>query len=196
MRSFVQVSAFRLPLLGSILLISGCATLSKEECTVGNWQTIGYNDGVAGYYSNRLAAHAKACAKVGTAPDYQTWERGRVLGLKQYCTVDNAYNIGKRGKTINSVCPAEAASQLQRGNQQGLTLYKLNNDIERDNKLLEKYQDEFEKLREGELLHFKNEKDARAYYIKLPSEFRRITQRITQNEFELRRLSRLYERSL
>ena len=119
-----------------------------------------------------------------------------MLGLKQYCTVDNAYNIGKRGKTINNVCPAEAASQLQLGNQRGLTLYKLNGDIERDNKLLEKYQDEFEKLREGELLHFKNEKDARAYYIKLPSEFRRITQRITQNEFELRRLSRLYERSL
>ena len=189
---------FLLPLsvTASMVLLSSCATLSKEECTVGNWQTIGYNDGVAGYYSDRLAAHAKACAKVGTAPDYQAWERGRVLGLKQYCTVDNAYNIGKRGKTINSVCPAEAASQLQRGNQQGLTLYKLNNDIERDNKLLEKYQDEFEKLREGELLHFKNEKDARAYYIKLPSEFRRITQRITQNEFELRRLSRLYERSL
>ncbi|WP_352289505.1 DUF2799 domain-containing protein, partial [Psychrobacter sp. GW64-MNA-CIBAN-0177] len=85
-----------------------------------------------------------------------------------YCTVNNAYNIGRRGQTINNVCPAETSSQLQRGNQQGLALYKLNGEIERDNKLLEKYQHEFDKLREGELLHFKNEKDARAYYIKLP----------------------------
>lgn len=44
--------------LSSIYLLSGCATLSKEECMVGDWQTIGYNDGVAGYHSERLTSHA------------------------------------------------------------------------------------------------------------------------------------------
>ena len=69
MRLFVRLSAFSLPLLSSIILLAGCATLSKEECTVGNWQMIGYNDGVAGHYPERLASHTKACAKANVAPD-------------------------------------------------------------------------------------------------------------------------------
>ena len=195
MKSVWRLSLFSLAVVATTFSLTSCATLSKEECTVGNWQAIGYNDGVAGHYPDRLASHTKACAKAGVTPDYQAWERGRVLGLKQYCTVDSAYNIGRRGQTMNNVCPAETASQLLRSNQRGLALYKLNSEIDRDNKQLEKYQYEFKKLREGELLHFKNEKDARAYYMRLPSEFRRLSQRITQNEFEIRRLNRLYERS-
>ncbi len=88
--------ALSVPVLASIYLLSGCATLSKEECMVGDWQAIGYNDGVAGYHSERLASHAKACAKASIAPDYQAWERGRQLGLKQYCTTTSAYNVGKQ----------------------------------------------------------------------------------------------------
>ncbi|ALF59441.1 DUF2799 domain-containing protein [Psychrobacter urativorans] len=185
MRSFVQVLALRLPLLGSIVLLAGCATLSKEECTVGNWQTIGYNDGVAGYYSDRLAAHAKACAKVGTAPDYQTWERGRQQGLQQYCTTSNAYNIGKRGRDLNSVCPAALANALQQANQQGQRYYNLNKQLTEDKLLLEKHQAEYIKLRDGEMLDFNTEKEARARLLSLPPELQRIRYRIATTEAKL-----------
>lgn len=185
MRSFTRLSVFSAPILGSIILLSGCATLSKEECTVGNWQTIGYNDGVAGYYSDRLAAHAKACAKVGTAPDYQTWERGRQRGLQQYCTVSNAYNIGKRGHDLNSVCPAALANVLQQANQQGQRYYNLNKQLTEDKRLLEKYQAEYSKLRDGEMLDFSNEKDARARLLSLPPELQRLKYRIATTEAKL-----------
>lgn len=166
MRSFTRLSVFSAPILGSIILLSGCATLSKEECTVGNWQTIGYNDGVAGYYSDRLAAHAKACAKVGTAPDYQTWERGRQRGLQQYCTVSNT-NV------------------LQQANQQGQRYYNLNKQLTEDKRLLEKYQAEYSKLRDGEMLDFSNEKNARARLLSLPPELQRLKYRIATTEAKL-----------
>ena len=70
MRQFVLRPSLSLALLGSIVLLSSCATLSKQECLVGDWQAIGYNDGVAGYQSDRLASHAKACAKASVAPNY------------------------------------------------------------------------------------------------------------------------------
>ena len=61
MRQFGARSSLSLVVLGSMILLSSCATLSKQECLVGDWQAIGYNDGVAGYQSERLASHAKAC---------------------------------------------------------------------------------------------------------------------------------------
>ncbi len=173
----------------SAALLSSCATLSKEECSIGNWQTIGYNDGVAGYYADRLASHAKACAKVGVTPDYQAWERGRTLGLKQYCTVSNAYNIGRRGQRLNSVCPTDSLDKLQLSNQQGFDYYTLNKQLQEDRLLLEKYQTEYNKLRDGEMLNFKNEQEARSRLVHLPVEFQKIKRRIDSNERQIRTLS-------
>lgn len=172
-------------LFGSLLLLSSCATLSKEECKVGNWQAIGYNDGVAGYYADRLASHAKACAKASVAPDYQAWEHGRQLGLKQYCTVSNAYNIGRRGRALNSVCPAAMTNTLQKMNQQGQEYYTLSSQLDDDKRLLEKYRMEFRKLQNGEMLDFKNEKDARARLLYLPTEFQKLSRRIDNTERRL-----------
>lgn len=185
MRLLVRLSALSVPVFGSIVLLAGCATLSKEECKIGNWQTIGYNDGVAGHYPDRLASHAKACAKVGTAPDYQAWERGRQLGLQQYCTVNNAYNIGKRGNDLNSVCPAALTHALQQANQQGKKYYHLNKQLNEDKLLLEKYQVEYRKLREGEMLDFNNEKEARARLLFLAPELQRIERRIASTKTTL-----------
>lgn len=65
--------------VSSVTVLSSCATLSVEECMVGDWQAIGYNDGVAGYPPSRLAAHSKACAKANVTADYKSWEHGRQL---------------------------------------------------------------------------------------------------------------------
>lgn len=191
MQLFARLTALSLPLIGSVLLLSSCATLSKQECTVGDWQAIGYNDGVAGYYADRLASHAKACAKANVAPDSQAWERGRMLGLKQYCTVNNAYNIGRRGRALNSVCPAAMTSTLQQVHQQGREYYTLNTQLDKDKQQLEKYRVEFSKLQEGKMLGFDNEKDARAYMISLPAEFQKISRRIDRTQKQLTLLNQV-----
>lgn len=183
--------ALSLLTLGSICLLSACATLSKGECMVGEWQAIGYNDGVAGYHSERLASHAKACAKVSIAPDYQAWERGRQLGLKQYCTPSNAYNLGRRGRKLNTVCPIALASTLQNANQQGLDYYTLEQQIGEDNRLLDKYQAEFDKLQNGELLDFDNEKEARKRLLYLYTELQNVKNRISNTQKQLNSLSQL-----
>lgn len=187
---FTRLPTCSLPFIASVLLLSGCATLSKQECMVGDWQAIGYNDGVAGYYSERLASHAKACAKASVAPDYQAWERGRQLGLKQYCTVINAYNIGRRGRELNSVCPTAMTNTLQQANKQGREYYTLNSQLNEDRNLLEKYQADYIKLRDGEMLDFKTEKEARARLLSLSAELRRIRYRIDDNEVQLELLNR------
>jgi len=173
----------------SALLLASCATLSVEECMVGNWQAIGYNDGVAGYPPSRLAAHSKACAKANVAADYESWERGRQLGLKQYCTVNNAYNIGRRGLELNRVCPASSTKRLQQANQQGREYYRLNKQLNDDRALLEEYEADYTKLRAGQMLDFEDEKEARRYLLSLPAELRRLEREIIYTERQLSRLN-------
>ena len=61
---------------GAILLaiiltgLSGCATMSGDECMTSDWSAIGYEDGARGYTTDRLASHRKACAKHGVTPDF------------------------------------------------------------------------------------------------------------------------------
>lgn len=183
--------AQRLTILGSIYLLSACATLTKQECVVGDWQAIGYNDGVAGYYSDRLASHAKACAKTSVTPDYQLWERGRQLGLKQYCTVTSAYNVGRRGRKLNNVCPIALASSLQVANQKGLDYYTLDSQLDKDRRLLETAEEEFKKLKNGEMLDFETEKEARARLLSLPIELRDIEHRIYNTQKQLALLNQM-----
>ena len=180
-----------LPLAASILLLASCATLSKEQCAIGDWQAIGYSDGVAGYYADRLSLHAKACAKAGVAPDYQAWERGRQQGLKQYCSADNAFALGRRGQALNSVCPAEVSHRLQNINAQGREYYALSNQLREARNQLKQYQTEYIKLRDGEMLNFKSEKEARARLLSLPARIRRLRQQIADTEAQLESLERL-----
>ena len=192
----VRQLALGLSVFGSIYLLAGCATLSKQECLVGDWQAIGYNDGVAGYHSDRLASHTKACAKASVAPDYQAWERGRKLGLQQYCTINNAYNIGRRGRQLNNVCPITMANTLQSANQKGLDYYTLDSQLDKDSRLLDTYQSEFDKLENGEMLDFSNEKEARARLLSLSDEIRDTKRRIriTQQQLDsLNQSSNFYE---
>ena len=181
----------RLAILGSIYLLSACATLTKQECMVGDWQAIGYNDGVAGYYSDRLASHAKACAKTSVTPDYRLWERGRQLGLKQYCTVTSAYNVGRRGRKLNNVCPIALASSLQVANQKGLDYYALDSQLDKDKRLLKTAEEEFKKLKNGEMLDFETEKEARARLLSLPIELRDIEHRIYNTQKQLSLLNQM-----
>lgn len=174
----VRQAILGVTILSSLWLLAGCATLSKQECMVGDWQAIGYNDGVAGYASERLAAHAKACAKANIAPDYQAWERGRTLGLTQYCTINNAYNVGRRGQQLNTVCPVASINALQRANQQGLDYYALANQLDKEQRLLAVQQVEFDKLEGGAMLNFSTEKEARARLLSLADEIRSSTYRI------------------
>ena len=72
------------------LLLVGCAgrtTVSENQCTAGDWQTLGYRDGVNGHRSSRLLQHQDACVRHGIVPDragYMVgWEEGITYEVKK-----------------------------------------------------------------------------------------------------------------
>ncbi|MCU0775941.1 MAG: DUF2799 domain-containing protein [Ideonella sp.] len=105
--------------------LAGCASLSEDQCRRGDWMGIGQRDGAAGAGPERLAAHAKACQKVGVEPDEAQWRRGWLAGLERYCTGPNGRDVGARGSSYGGVCTGGAEVEFLRGYEIGRQIHNL-----------------------------------------------------------------------
>lgn len=121
----MRAAAFPRILLLSVLVISGCSTLNKEECLAVNWRTVGYEDGIAGYSGDRISQHRKACAKYGVQTDLEQYQAGRAQGLREYCKPGNGYRLGSRGGSYGGVCPADMEDSFVSAFEVGHQLYSL-----------------------------------------------------------------------
>jgi hypothetical protein len=123
---------FPLVLLFAVaLIVTGCASLSKEECLAADWYTIGVEDGSNGQPLGRIGAHRKACAEVGVQPDMARYGQGRDMGLQQFCTRERGYREGERGSSYSGVCPPNLEPMFMQGFLAGQEKYKIKQDIRR-----------------------------------------------------------------
>ncbi|WP_296819031.1 DUF2799 domain-containing protein [Brevundimonas sp.] len=91
----------------SAALLNGCATLSEEQCLVGDWYGIGVSDGASGYAMSRIDDHTEACARHGVSPNMTAYAEGRARGLLSYCTPQVGFREGREGDGYAHVCPAD-----------------------------------------------------------------------------------------
>ena len=112
-------------LISVVLGLSGCASMSADECTMSDWRTIGFEDGAQGYTADRLGNHRKACAKHGVAPDFEAYQSGRSEGLRQFCQPSRGFNLGASGGRYNGVCPGDMEPDFVDAFNSGHTLHNL-----------------------------------------------------------------------
>ena len=105
------------------LTLSGCATLSKDECKVADWRLIGYQDGVAGKSGAALGTYRKDCAEYAVVPDLDAYQAGRAEGLQEYCKADNGYRLGHAGQGYATVCPSHLESDFRAAYNEGREIY-------------------------------------------------------------------------
>lgn len=113
----------------ALLLLSGCASMSGEECAMSDWHTVGFEDGSRGYAADRLGDHRKACAKHGVAPDLRAYQAGRAEGLEEYCQPSRGFNLGASGGRYNGVCSAALEPRFLDAYQSGYQLYNLRSSV-------------------------------------------------------------------
>lgn len=126
MKLIGQVSA----LLTTAALLTGCATMSKEQCLEAgatSWEHIGYVDGGDGHEpDSRLAMHRDACKEVRIIPDRNSYMVGWRNGLVNYCTPEKAYEVGRSGYSSNSrLCPPEIRNLFEDNVDLGRRVYSL-----------------------------------------------------------------------
>ncbi len=117
----------------SLLGLSGCATMSAEECAMGDWHMIGYEDGSMGYTVDRLGQHRRACAKHGVVPDQIEYQEGRRDGLRQFCQPSRGFNLGASGGQYNGVCPGDMEPDFVDAFNTGQKLYNLQSQVNNAN---------------------------------------------------------------
>jgi len=118
-------------LLPGLLLLNGCATMSKEECRQADWYLKGVDDANQGYPLDRVIEHGKACAKLNIVPDMKEYRAGHTKGARLYCVPSKAYDEGRKGAAYNGICAADLEPQFLRAYRDGQELYTIQRNIDR-----------------------------------------------------------------
>ncbi len=132
-----------------VLALSGCASMSEEECLAADWKEQGYRDGLSGYPRSRVEEHTEACAKVAVVPDNARYQSGWNVGIREYCRPSNALSEGRRGHSYRNACPMELDPAFRTHYQVGYRVYQaeqhvnsLDSDLRRKERELEKEKDD------------------------------------------------------
>lgn len=88
----------------AILVLSGCASMSSDECMTADWRAVGYEDGARGYTTEQFSKHRKACASHGVTPSFDDYQAGRDQGLVEYCQPGRGFDVGASGGRYYGVC--------------------------------------------------------------------------------------------
>ena len=110
-------------LIPGILILAGCASLSKSQCLNADWYAVGLEDGAVGRPLERLGDHRRACAEYNVTPQTERYLGGRNEGLKTFCNYERGYSNGRAGYAYVPVCAAE--SGFSAGYQRGRELHDL-----------------------------------------------------------------------
>jgi hypothetical protein len=117
-----MLNALRAVILLGILALSGCASLSRNECAAGDWYGIGQRDGANGHPEERFADHAAACVRHGVNPDRRQWLEGRERGLERFCTARHAFDVGASNSSYAGVCAGPGEDDFLHGYRLGKAL--------------------------------------------------------------------------
>ena len=113
----------------AIAMISGCASMSSEECANSDWVAIGYEDGSRGYTTDKFGSRRKACAKHGVTADFQAYQEGREEGLVEFCQPSRGYNLGVNGGTYYGVCDVAMEEEFLDAYRVGSQLHSLRSNV-------------------------------------------------------------------
>lgn len=134
--------------IAAILGLSGCASMSADECVMSDWRTIGFEDGSMGYTADRLGNHRKACAKHGVAPDFEAYQTGWSQGVRQFCQPARGFNLGAGGGRYNGVCPGDLEPDFVDAFNTGHKLHNLRSQVNAANYQINAREAELERTKD------------------------------------------------
>lgn len=170
--------------------ISGCATMSADECANSDWTAVGFEDGASGYPSSRFGDHRKACAKHGITAEFQAYQDGREQGLVEYCQPNRGFSVGSAGGQYNSVCASHLEPGFLNGYNAGYQLYSLRSDVKKISAQIHAKEHELDEIEEdmgsmeAALISDETSKEDRVLLLKDIKELSELTGQV-ETEIEL-----------
>ena len=109
-------------LLFIFIIVSGCSSISQEECQEGNWYSLGLRDGSSGKRALKDNVYQKSCSEYNVKVDREKYAKGFRIGLKKYCTYENGKVLGEEGSQKHKLC-TKVSHSFTKGYADGLLLY-------------------------------------------------------------------------
>jgi uncharacterized small protein (DUF1192 family) len=131
-----------------IAALSGCASMSSEECVNSDWVAVGYEDGSRGYTTDKFGTRRKACAKHGVTADFQAYQQGRSEGLVEFCQPSRGYNLGVNGGAYHGVCDVAMEEEFLDAYRVGYELHSLRSNVSSANSKIYYKEAELERIKE------------------------------------------------
>ena len=97
--------------VAGVAALSGCETMSAEQCAAADWGALGHSD-AARSGSSRFDDRAESCAEKGISADATAYRRGFEDGMFEFCRPENGFAFARRGGQFNGSCPAELSQQF------------------------------------------------------------------------------------
>jgi hypothetical protein len=128
--------------------LTGCASMSSDECANSDWSAVGFEDGSRGYTSDRFSSHRKACAKHGIMADFQAYQQGRSQGLVEFCQPSRGFSFGANGGQYRGVCAADLEPEFLDAFRTGHQLYTLRSYVNSANSQIYNKENELEAVKD------------------------------------------------
>lgn len=118
-----------LVLVGAVLILNGCQTVSRDQCQAEDWAAMGKVDAANGHAMDRFDTIAKDCGSYGITPDPEQYQTGWKQGVILYCTPQNGFNRGRSGDGLSQICPPKLAAPMSSAYDLGRQIYDARNDL-------------------------------------------------------------------
>ncbi len=177
--------------LAAMLVMSGCATMSSEECLATDWTAVGFEDGARGYTTERFSKHRQACAKHGITADFGAYQAGRDQGLVEYCQPGRGFDVGVSGGRYYGVCDVNLEQAFLDAYNAGYHLYTLRSNVNRAEASISAKERELERIedemrdKEAALINDETPTEER---ILLLADLKELSERTGELEEEIRML--------
>lgn len=111
-------------------LLSSCSSISQQECQIGDWYSIGVNDGKSGADLKQFNKYQKDCANHGITADFSRYQQGYRQGLVFYCDFAHGEAHGRAGGTYNTACSGDLEMQFRLGYQKGKRYHQAKSSVD------------------------------------------------------------------
>lgn len=128
--------------------LTGCASMSEQECLTADWHDQGMREALAGKPRTALNDDREACAKVGVVPDEARYMAGYAVGIRQFCTPENGAQWGLAGRSYQNSCPADLQQGFVNQYRDGRKVYDSRQSIDRLNNQMRTKEQELDKAKD------------------------------------------------
>lgn len=146
--SFLTRPSLIPPLALAVIGLVGCQSTSEKDwvafCKNSEWSNHGYYDATNGFSIQMLRVYKERCGDELSEKEAKLYQRGFLKGIKEFCTIENGYKMGRENKSNPRSCPPELARQFNAGFQNGLGDYWKEEGAKR---ALEEKQEDMETMR-------------------------------------------------